>query len=53
MEKWAKTLNARKDAMKDVFKKTAMPAVGTPILADKEAAIADVGYAVLEKRVRS
>ena len=45
MEKWAKTLNAQKEAQKDVFKKNFTP------IGNTESAVADVGFAVLEKSV--
>ena len=48
MEKWAKTLNAQKDAMKEVFKKNFQP-IGQNM--EKESAAADAGFAVLEKKV--
>ncbi|XP_013415990.1 RNA-binding protein 5-like [Lingula anatina] len=46
MEKWAKTLNAQKDAMKDGFKKSMQSLGGGP---ERESASADAGFAVLEK----
>ncbi|CAH1784264.1 unnamed protein product [Owenia fusiformis] len=45
MEKWAKSLNAQKEAHKDVMKKFT-PIGGT----GKESASADAGFAVLEKK---
>ena len=51
MEKWAKTLNAQKEAMKEGFKKSFQPLPGgNPILEYKESAAADAGFAILEKR---
>ena len=47
MEKWAKSMNAQKDAAKEVFKKP----VGMG--ADKvESAAADAGFAMLQKKVQ-
>ena len=47
MEKWAKTLNAQKEAMKD-FKKSFTPLRSQE---ERESAAADAGFAILEKRV--
>ena len=46
MEKWAKTLNAQKEAMKEGFKKSFQPLSHEY----KESASADAGFAILEKR---
>lgn len=47
MEKWAKSMNAQKEAMKDGLKKINMP----NLLGRKESATADAGFAILEKAV--
>lgn len=52
MEKWAKTLNAQKDAMKD-SKKSYTPVTITQEQIRKETAAADAGFAILEKTVSS
>ncbi|KAL4226607.1 RNA-binding protein 5 [Mactra antiquata] len=44
MEKWAKSMNAQKEAIKDGMKKINMPNSGR-----KESATADAGFAILEK----
>lgn len=44
MEKWAKSMNAQKEAMKEGFKRNSMPS-----RPDKESAAADAGFAILEK----
>jgi hypothetical protein len=46
MAKWAKTLNAQKEAIKDGFKKALMPGA---LKIEKESASADAGFAILEK----
>lgn len=46
MEKWAKSMNAQKEALKDGMKKINMPNLGR-----KESATADAGFAILEKVV--
>ncbi|XP_052780158.1 RNA-binding protein 5-like [Mya arenaria] len=45
MEKWAKSMNAQKEALKDGMRKINMPNV----TARKETAAADAGFAILEK----
>ncbi len=51
MEKWAKTLNAQKEAMKD-FKKSFTPlGIQLRLMEERESAAADAGFAILEKRV--
>ena len=50
MEKWAKTLNAQKEAMKEGFKKSFQPLTQV-VEQRKEAAAADAGFAILEKSV--
>lgn len=45
MEKWAKSMNAQKEAFKDGMKKINM----TNLLGKKESATADAGFAILEK----
>lgn len=50
MEKWAKTLNAQKEAMN--FKKSFQPIGGGPTQQERESAAADAGYAILEKRIQ-
>ena len=54
MEKWAKTLNAQKEAMKEGVK-APRPAASLGGFGGgmKESATADAGFAILEKRVRS
>lgn len=47
MEKWAKSMNAQKEALKDGMKKINMP----NLLGRKESATADAGFAILEKAV--
>lgn len=54
MEKWAKTLNAQKEAIKEGYKKVVVSASGvmTPVKRggeERESATADAGYAILEK----
>ncbi|XP_014769656.1 RNA-binding protein 5 isoform X3 [Octopus bimaculoides] len=54
MEKWAKTLNAQKEAIKEGFKKTNVNIIGPVIpmkrvIEERESATADAGYAILEK----
>lgn len=56
MEKWAKTLNAQKEAIKEGYKKVVVSASGvlTPVKRggeERESATADAGYAILEKTV--
>ena len=51
MEKWAKTLNAQKEAMREGFKKSFQPLNTAPEQIRKEAAAADAGFAILEKTV--
>ena len=46
MAKWAKTLNAQKEAMKEGFKRSMQMATQK---AEKESASADAGFAILEK----
>ena len=48
MEKWAKSLNAQKEAMRD-FKQAAANA--TRRAGDRESAAADAGFTILEKKV--
>ncbi len=48
MEKWAKTLNAQKDAIKEGFKKPMVPG-GPDTQRDRESLTADAGFAILEK----
>ena len=50
MEKWAKTLNAQKEALN--FKKSFQPIGLGPSQQEKESAAADAGYAILEKRIQ-
>ena len=50
MEKWAKTLNAQKEAMN--FKRSFQPIGGGPSQQERESAAADAGYAILEKRIQ-
>ena len=50
IEKWAKTLNAQKEALN--FKKSFQPIGGGPSQQEKESAAADAGYAILEKRIQ-
>ena len=50
MEKWAKTLNAQKEALN--FKKSFQPIGGGPAQQERESAAADAGYAILEKRIQ-
>ncbi|XP_045165329.1 RNA-binding protein 5-like isoform X2 [Mercenaria mercenaria] len=45
MEKWAKSMNAQKEAVKDGIKKISMPNLS----GRKESATADAGFAILEK----
>lgn len=47
MEKWAKSMNAQKEAVKDGMKKINM----ANLLGKKESATADAGFAILEKVV--
>jgi hypothetical protein len=47
MEKWAKSMNAQKEAVKDGMKKINMPNLS----GRKESATADAGFAILEKVV--
>lgn len=49
MEKWAKSLNAQKDAMKEGIKRVIQP-IG-PQKLERESATADAGFAILEKVV--
>ena len=45
MEKWAKSMNAQKEALKDGMKKINLPNLS----GRKESATADAGFAILEK----
>jgi len=47
MEKWAKSMNAQKEALKDGLRKLSAPTAA----GRKEAAAADAGFAILEKVV--
>lgn len=47
MEKWAKSMNAQKEAVKDGMKKINM----ANLSGKKESATADAGFAILEKVV--
>lgn len=47
MEKWAKSMNAQKEALKDGMKKINLPNLS----GRKESATADAGFAILEKAV--
>ena len=47
MEKWAKSMNAQKEALKDGIKKINIPNLS----GKKESATADAGFAILEKTV--
>ena len=50
MEKWAKSLNAQKEAIKDTFKKGPLM-IGGVRMPERESGSADAGFAILEKRV--
>ena len=50
MEKWAKSLNAQKEAIKGM-NKTFQMVGGNRVLSEKESAAADAGFAILEKSV--
>lgn len=47
MEKWAKSMNAQKEALKDGMKKISLP----NLTGKRESAAADAGFAILEKAV--
>jgi len=50
MEKWAKSMNAQKEAIKETFRKTTINlGPGVNKLSEKESASADAGFAILEK----
>ena len=48
MEKWAKSMNAQKDALKEGIGRTQM---NNQVQEKKETAAADAGFAILEKVV--
>ena len=52
MEKWAKSMNAQKEAMKDGIKKITLPNLTVKQGGgDKGSATADAGFAIMEKVV--
>ena len=51
MEKWAKSMNAQKEAMKDGIKKISLPNLSGKKGEEKSSATADAGFAILEKVV--
>ena len=51
MEKWAKSMNAQKEAMKDGLKKISLPNMVGRKGEEKSSATADAGFAILEKVV--
>ena len=51
MEKWAKSQNAQKEAMKEGLKKISLPNLSGKKGDDRGSATADAGFSVLEKVV--